>query len=230
MSQPLDSLSNTICKLTAWPPGEDYLILLVEDRPPPPKLEKRLVKVNLADGSTQILAENVVSDYQIKVSPGHDFLAFAHFDPDKKQKSLSIVNLKTGDQLEIPGIEAAKLWSLKWSQEGGKVAYSANREIGIIDARENTVRKICERNYEYESGFDWLSGGEGLVMIYPLEGENHLRVLGKEYNEEKLIRIPVRLEGHTYVWGLEDMVLLKSAKGGPLWRVDLKTENWQKVY
>ena len=229
-SRPLISLPNTVCKLIAWPAGEDYLILLVEDRPPPPKLEKRLVKFHLADGSTQVSAENVVSEYQIKVSPGHDFVAFTRFDPAKKQKRLSILDLKKFELLGIPGIEAPKLWSLKWSEQAGKVAYSANREIGVFDAQENKVRKISERNYEYEPGFDWISGGNGLVMIHPLEGENYLRVLGREFNEEKTIRIPVRLEGWTFVWGLEDEVLLKSAKGGPLWRVDLKTEDWQRVY
>lgn len=231
-SQTLADLSKSTCRLLAWPPSEDYLILLAERKLPPQQSEKKIIRVRLGDGSSQVLAENVTTEYQIKVSPGHDFLAFTSFDPGTKKKTLSVLDLKTLDEMRVAEAEPLKLGMGKWSQDGSKIAYLLNGELCVYAVNNKKSWSIAKGSPEQEFGmaFDWISKGSRLVLVYPLNGGYCLKITAEESSEEKVIRIPHRIERPILIWGLEDRVLLKGAKGGPLWRVDPKTEEWKKVY
>ena len=103
------------------------------------------------------------------------------------------------------------------------------KELWVYYLDESRAEKIIQWNYSYETRFDWASDGHKFVLIEPFYGEDHLKVLGEDFNEEKIIKIPFPIKGSVYVWGLDDKVLVKDYRRGPLWRVDLETEEWKKI-
>jgi hypothetical protein len=231
-SRPLEGLSSSSCRLLAWPPGENYLILLAEGKRPPQQPEKKIIKVDLESGISRVLAGNGITEHHVTTSPDQSFMAFIVFDSSAKRKALSVLNLKTLEQERVAEAEPQTLGLCKWNQDGNKIVYSLDLELCIFDVNKKESRSLIKADYDKEIGraFDWLSGGNGLAVISSMNGENHLRILDEGSGGQKTIKIPFRVEQPVYLWGLEEEVLLMNARRGPLWRVDLKTGGWKKVY
>jgi len=217
-------------ELIAWPPLEDFVVLFVEEKPPATAAAHKIIRIDLRDGTYQVLVENVITPYKWRVSPNHDYLALRIRNCDEDKDVFAVLDLKTLEMNEIFSADLLKLWSVKWSPDGRKIAFSRAKELWTYYLEEDRLKKISQRNYEYEVGFDWTSDGQKFVLLAPIDGENHLIVMGENFQEEKKIKIPVQFRGAIFAWGLENRVLLKGTGKGSLWRVDLETEEWKKVY
>jgi WD40 repeat protein len=222
-------------KLIAWPSLTDYLILLLEEKPIGQRSTFKIMKIGLNDGKQELLQDVLIDSFiwtlQISVSNSHEFLAFAYPNRENGKEILAILNLKTFEINEVFAADLLKLWAVKWSPDGSKLAFSRAKELWVYFLKENEAKKINQRHYGRETGFDWTQDGQKFVMIYPIYGDYHLRILGEEWKEKKLIQIPVPFrEGAIFLWGLEDKVLLKGIGKGPLWRIDLDTEEWKEVF
>jgi hypothetical protein len=218
-------------QLLAWSEAENYLILMYEIKSQAFKpLAKRIVLVNLENESQRTICENVIEGiYKLRTSPTGDHLAFgSRGEPDGKER-LIIFDLMTLEKKTIFEAELLKLWAVKWSQDGRKILFSRTNELWAYFLDENKLRKVSQRNYDYEIGFDWLADNERLVLLIPVDGEYQLSVLSEELKEVKRIKTPYPIEGPVFAWGLNNTVLLKF-RMGPLFRLDLETEKWKKVY
>jgi len=222
--------SSSRLELIAWPALEDYLILSFEEKSSRPISFYKIVKVDLEQGAYQVLVENVLGPYQIWVSPKHDSLALGFREQLDNKEIIAVLNLRT---LEIKEIFKAdflkKLGGVKWDQNGDKIALVREKELWVYHLAENRAEKIIQWNYNYETRFDWVSDGHKFVLIEPFYGEYHLTVLGEDFSEEKMIKISFPIKGSVYVWGLDDKILVKDYRRGPLWRVDLETEECKKI-
>ena len=218
-------------EVVAWPETGNHVILMLQMKSPSFKpIANTVVNVNLENMTQRILFESVIGEiYRIKVSPAHDYLALSsRGDPDGKEK-LFLLDLKTLEKKIVFEADVLKLWELKWSRDGKKILFSRTNELWTYFLPEGRLQKISQRNYRHEVGFDWLADNTRLVLMVPEYGEYHLRVLGEDFKEEKRIKIPYPVEGPVFAWGLNNRVLLKF-RMGPLWRLDLETEKWKKVY
>jgi tricorn protease-like protein len=149
---------------------------------------------------------------------------------DEGDEMYVMLNLQTHEMNEIFSAEYLKVWGLKWSPDGRQIAYSRPKELFVYKLDEKEIKKIGQRNYDYEIGFDWTLDGKKFVLHAPVDGEDHLVVMDEDFEEIKNIKIPVQFEGSLLVWGLENQALLKGTGKGALWRVDLETEDWKRVY
>jgi len=218
-------------QLLAWSEPENHLILMYEVKSQTFKpIAKRVVLVNLENESQRTLFENVIEGiYTLRTSPTYDHLALAsRGEPDGKER-LFILNLKTLEKKTVFEADLLKLWAVKWSQDGRKILFSRTNELWAYFLDENRLQKVSQRNYGHEVGFDWLADNKRFVLIVPVDGEYHLSVLSEDSKEEKRIKIPYPVEGPVFAWGLNNNVLLKF-RMGPLFRLDLETEKWKKVY
>jgi hypothetical protein len=216
-------------RFVAWPPSKNYLILLLEEITPKLRPFYNLIKVDLEGGAYQVLIENVFSVYDISVSPAHDSLALAYRDQVEKREILAVLNLETLEKREALKTSSLKLWAVKWNSAGDRIVFSREKEFWVYSLAENKAQKIGWRSYSYEVGFDWLLDGKRLVLSIPVDGEYYLQILKEDFSEEKKIKIPYLIQGHIYLWGLDNKVLMKFQKG-PLFRLYLQTEKWKKVY
>jgi Tol biopolymer transport system component len=228
-SQTVDFPPYKDLRFVAWPPSKNYLILLLEEITPKLKSIYKLIKVDLEGGAYQVLVENVITIYEVSVSPAHDSLALAYRDQLEKREILLVLNLETLEKREVLKTSSLKLWAVKWNSGGDKIVFSREKEFWVYSLAEDKAQRIGWRSYSYEVGFDWLADGKRLVLSIPVDGEYYLQVLKEDFSEEKKIKIPYPVQGNIYLWGLDNKVLMKFQKG-PLFRLDLETAKWKKVY
>jgi hypothetical protein len=228
-SQTVDFPPYKDLRFVAWPPSKNYLILLLEEITPKLKSIYKLIKVDLEGGAYQVLVENVITIYEVSVSPAHDSLALAYRDQLEKREILLVLNLETLEKREVLKTSSLKLWAVKWNSSGDKIIFSREKEFWVYSLAEDKAQRIGWRSYSYEVGFDWLADGKRLVLSIPVDGEYYLQVLKEDFSEEKKIKIPYPVQGNIYLWGLDNKVLMKFQKG-PLFRLDLETAKWKKVY
>ena len=218
--------------LVAWPVYTDDLILLIEEKSPTfKKVADRLVLLDLEKERYQILFDDVKVGYHkdMYLSPAHDYIVLVGKDRSENKEKLVLLNLKTLQSKVIYEAELMKLWNLKWSPGGEKIVFSRANETSVYSLVDEKIYKVSKRNYGYEIGFDWLADGKRLALVNAVDGELHLSVLGESLKEEKKIKIPYPVEGHVHLWGLKNRVLM-NFNSRSLFRLDLETEKWKKVY
>lgn len=229
-SHRFDLPSSIRLELIAWPPGQDTISILIGERPPRHAEPPDIITFNLREGSQNVLIKELKPPRRWNVSPDQNFLTLRTRNFDENKESFAVLDLRTSEMNEIFSEEHLRLWGRKWHPDGRKIAFSREKELWIYDLDEKELKKISQRNYEYDVGFDWTSDGQKFVLLAPIDGEYHLVVMNKEFKKEKTIRIPIQFKGALLVWGLKNQALLKSTGKSALWRVDLETEDWKKVY
>lgn len=190
----------------------------------------QLVMFDLQDSSSRVLVENVLSPYLWHYHPTQEYLTFKVRNSAEETDSLFLINLENLEITELFSDKLLKMWAGKWSPDGRKLALSRDKALWIYDLEDKNLEKISQRNYEYEIGFDWTSDGEKFLLLAPVDGENRLAVMDKNFQEEKTIEIPMQFNGAITVRGMEKGVILRGTGKGHLWYVDLETEDWKKVY
>ncbi len=228
-SQTVDFPPYKDLRFVAWPPSKDYVVVLLEEIMPKLRSIYKLIKVDLEGGAYQVLVENVITIYEMRVSPAHDSLALAYRDQLEKREILLVLNLETLEKREVLKTSSLKLWAVKWNSGGDKILFSREKEFWVYSLAENKAQRIGWRSYSYEVGFDWLLDGKRLVLSIPVDGEYYLQFLKEDFSEDKKIKIPYPIQGNIYLWGLDNKVLMKFQKG-PLFRLNLETGNWKKIY
>lgn len=213
-------------RLFAWPSSTNTVYLGVEEKTKTfKKIAYKILKVDLENGNYEILLEDIGTPYRMKVSPEQNYLATVLRDKSEKA-SIVFVNLRTFE--EKVAFESGG-W-IEWSSNEDKIVFSKGNELWVYYLEGNKARRIIKTNYNIKGGFDWLSDGKRLAVVFPEYGENYLKIFGEDFKEEKSIKIPPRILDPQYIWGLENAVLIKGPRKGRLWRVDLESEKWKKVY
>jgi Tol biopolymer transport system component len=228
-SQLLDVPEGKEARLIAWPRLEDRVVLEIRRRAIM-RENAQIVMIDLGDGTSRVLAESVLSPYIWYHHPTQEYLTFKVRNYEEDHDILFLLNLKNLEITELFSSKLLKMWAGKWSPDGRKLALSRDRSLWIYDVEEKKLEKISQRNYEYEIGFDWTSDGQKFFLLAPIDGENQLVVMDKDFQEEKTIKIPMQFKGAITVRGLENGAILRGTGKGRLWYVDLETEQWKKVY
>jgi hypothetical protein len=229
-SQILDVPESQDASLISWPSFGNSLVVLVHTGPLIRQKSSQVRMVDLNEGSSQCLVENILVPPVWHFPPSQDYLILKIRKEDENTESLVLLDLKTFETTELFSADFLKLWTGKWSPDGRKIVLSRERELWIYDLEQKKLEKISQRNYEYEIGFDWTPDGEKFILLAPVDGENQLVIMDKNFQEEKTIKIPIQFKGAISVWGLENQAILKGTMKGELWRVDIETEDWKKVY
>jgi Tol biopolymer transport system component len=232
-SKILDVQDSQVVDLIFWPSFGNGLVLVVHNGPLTRQKSSKVRMVDLVERTSQTLVENIVVPpvYRLgHLHPSQEYLIFKTLKDDEDKESLVLLNLKTLETAELFQAELLKLWSGKWSPDGNQIAFSRGRELWIYNLEEKKIEKISQRNYEYEIGFDWTSDGQKFILLAPIDGENQLIIMDKNFQEIKTIKIPMQFKGAITVRGLENVAILKGSGKGSFWRVDLETEEWKKVY
>ena len=117
---------------------------------------------------------------------------------------------------------------------------AAGNELIVYDLLENSIKKIEELNYAeprwYVHDFDFVLNDKKIIVSDEINGEFYLRIFGDGFNEKKQLKIPFHLEdGKPWLWGLNlwglnNIVLVHSSGKNELWRINLDTEEWRKIY
>jgi hypothetical protein len=208
--------------LIAWAEPRNSLIVGTGEK----ASNHKVIRLDLETGTPQTLAENVSGWFRLRTSPRQDFLALCCRDPLGGGTILVTFDLRTLEKKVVDAADSGYYGALVWDPSGDRLAFSKKGEVVIYSAKEDRIVRSLPWSYQYGSLYGWLLDGEEFVLM---EGRS-LKVFDKEFKEEKRLTIPKSVKIPQNLWGLDHKVLVYDAEWSKLWRLDLITERWERVY
>jgi hypothetical protein len=140
-------------------------------------------------------------------------------------------------KIEKPGIS---VWfSVRrpvWNREGDRFAFFVGRDRvdatpAVYDLKERRlvrpdIVRVTESE-EHSPSLGWIGGGK---LILGVPQERALKILDMGLAVERTIPVPASIEANFAVWPANDVVLLMDFQKNAVWRLDLKTEKWKKIW
>jgi hypothetical protein len=227
-----------LSRILAWPPDSENIYILVPTQrnywgPPQPEM-LQIIKINLTDGSTQIVTENLPAKLWFKygfryVSPRQTHMVWPVYSEDENKDFFYLYKLDPIDKTRLFSAPHTPLWGIKWNPNGDKLAVSMQKEILIYDLKSEEVITINRTNNRCEAGFDWTSDGESFLYITLENGESTLIITDRHFNDQDKIELPPSFNGIEQLWSGKDTVLIRERSLGELWQVNLVTKRWEKI-
>jgi hypothetical protein len=225
-SMPLDFPGTRNIRLVDWREEDSRLILITFPK-------RRLLKYNLESETYQVLSDRLQRPYSTKISPTQDFFAFSFFNKEEPEGTLILLDLKTLERREI--YKGDLIRNFKWSKNGDKITFLTEKnKLGVYSFLDKTIEEIhlyepVDQAASFEHRVDWTFDDKKFVTIDKIRDVFFIRVFGRNLKEEKRIEIPDP-GGFLTLWGLDDIILLRKFHRRELWRVDLETEHWRRIY
>lgn len=225
-SRPLDFPGAKNIRFVDWTEEDNRLILITDAK-------RRLLKYNLESGTHQVLADHTQRPYSIKISPKQDFCAFSFFSRKEPEGTLVLLDLKTLERREI--YKGDLIRDFLWSKNGEKITFFIEKnKLGVYSFLDNKTREIhlyepLVQAASLEHRVAWTFDDKKFIYIDKIRDVFYIRVFGKNLKEEKRIEIPDP-GGYLILWGLDDIALIWKFHRRELWRVDLETEQWRRIF
>lgn len=240
IDKPLDFYRKGTIVLLSWLEDERSIVLRLTEKDIH-SLTIKTIKLNLETGATKSL-ENTLpypgnNDWMppSSLSPDRRSVLIRIWDEAQKKDKTALLNLGsfetklTGDNVEV--------WWMKWAPQGDRLAYTDYRthSLMVYSLADGGLKKAWQQSgRRIEFDYEWLADGRLLIAGGGKDEWGTLTVLSKDYAAEKRIKIPDRIlnglgKYRIGVIGLDNKALIRSESGG-VWRLDLKTEGWKKVY
>jgi len=230
----LDIPKSSDVRALLWQEDENCMILVISKD----YTNEWIAKLNIENGNVQRITDYSSMGYRnrLRISPHQDQVAFCSQQEIGKPKTLSILDVKTLEKKEI--YTADSIAELRWSSDGDKIAFLARgNELWVHSLRENKTKKI--KVFEYANppmifpDFDFVFDGQKMAVVDLIDGEYYLKILRVDGHEEREMKIPFRIKYSLNVpeiFGLNNIVLVRNTEKEELWRANLDTENWRRIY
>ncbi len=221
--------------------------------------EKLLIKMHSQEGLTSLWTYDLTSGAQarliesprlrfITVSPVLDFGILVLKPESRGPFRLALLDLTTGEMTDAEMTEFTEqpvyspIIQAAWSRQGDRVAFLFRNARGIyspaiysLTERRVLVAKAFQTkessSQEPSDSFqsvDWVSGDTKLVT--GVSTERCLKILDRELAEEKTIAVPAEVGKLFMASAAGDVVLVQDYENDSVWRLDLKTEKWKKIW
>ena len=229
-SKDLDFPEDPIFHLLAWSESDNSLIFRLNSSGP----KTTIAKYDLESEKYRILAEGLQGPGRLRISPALDFIAFIYQEINSEKQTLWLHNLRTFEKKEI--YKAGSIDGFKWSQKGDQILFTANNnELLVYALAEDKIKKVKELIHKEpiwaRANFAFVMHDQRTAAVDVIDGDYHLRVIADDSNPEKVIKIPFNPEyGIRYILGLNNIVLVINHEKEELWRVNLDTEEWRRIY
>ena len=105
----------------------------------------------------------------------------------------------------------------------------------MYSLKEYKIKKVKELIHKEpiwaRANFAFVMNDQGAAAVDVIDSDYHLRVIANNSSEEKVIKIPFSPEyGIRYILELNNIVLVINHEKEELWRVNLDTEEWRRIY
>jgi len=239
MSRRLDFYRKGYIELIAWLEKDNSMVLRMMETGIHESTE-RIVRLDLASGATRFLESSSKQldfywNYASTVAPNQEALLFTSRDPTANAGKLKILDLKTLGIKDVCETKPLLFYSLAWSADSDNFAFINAGSLWVYSRSKGELREVW-RLPDKDRGmcFDWIGEDTRIALIdaKPNPIQPDIVILGQDFAVEKRMRIPKQFtpsKGYWRIWGLVQKLLLVSEEGG-LWRLDLKTDEWKKVY
>jgi len=219
--------------LVGWVRGNESLILARLPSTGKPESEKKLVLFDLRDGNMKVLAQGLRRPGRTRISPEGNVVAYVYFDEKSNKEVLALFDLDVFSAVDI--CRASTVNNFKWSRDGIRIAYLSDGdrlEIYSLEEKEaqSSVTVAIDHENRVEIPFGWIFDDRKIVLLTDRGGNQNLQMFSRELIPEKQIKFPISPVNVQVMVCLNQVALVKILPGPQLWRINLQTENWKKLY
>jgi len=214
----------------AWQPEKNWLCLGFEERSVSNRrIHNKIIKIFLDNGDYEVLSDIVGGFFSVTVSPQQEFMVIKVRDPQDGLGKLMMIDLRSGESNVLSQAKSLLIHRMKWDGQGQKLAFSRPKKLYVYDVCTKEITDAYTNPTTRGLSFDWAA--DSLVILrQDLEMNTSVKVLGPDFKGRKEIPLPGSFRTPFHIWGLKDRALISAQNGGPMWRVDLDSEEWKKVY
>jgi len=195
----------------------------------------KIIKFSLDSLTFQDLGEyNINWWHHLEISPQGDLIAIHFYDEGIERSILSILDLRTLEMREVFVGDSIEV--IRWNDRGDRLGFVPEGIVlWVYDLSEDKAEKVVEleHHYYFRRGYDFAFNGWKLVAINYVDNTPFLQVFGEDFSEEKNVKIPFDSE-YFYlesVTGFNNFIFLTlEGRKTEVWRIDLDTEEWRKIY
>lgn len=205
-------------------------------------------------GATSLWKYDLATDAQSKLfesrqaqfipSPGRDVVLVISKKDLEGPIEASLLDIGTAEVSAVMTIESSRtpVWSAfqsaVWSPKGDKVAFlilhDGGNAVPVIYVRsERRVVtpgdiQIKKSKVGWEPALGWI---DDTKLILSLPEDRSIKILGPGLAEERTLSIPTQVGEKSAAWSDGSSVFLADfGEKGSVWRLDLKTEKWKKIW
>jgi ABC-type transport system involved in multi-copper enzyme maturation permease subunit len=214
-------------------------LLLYQFPPPGKNLPGKLYVFNFASGTCRFLAECQEIAVPAHISPGNGHFIFVHEDAGRRR--VALLDLETCDFRDIFDGEDIKPSGFRWSPDGQKIVFFSRRlpdelALNVYSLPADKIATVPviqdpKPNPTWSVPYaDWVYGGSNILIAQRRGAAWSLRLFSAELKEEKAFPVPEQVRPTGYFVAMAGKVLAESQDERGLWRCDLGTGGWKKVY
>ena len=236
--------------------GKEYSWVSIVAWPPTPN--RLLLVARLAEGGAGLWTYDMATGAQTclfegpriapgPASPGGDAVVVTCQAEAKGPVEILLLDSVSGEIIPMMKIESPEgsiygIASPVWSRAGDRVAFLVRKGRGVFSVAvySRPERRLIEAlnlpaeepspkalSFLYPS-IDWI--GEGSTLILGVPQERCLKVLRPDLTVRKKLPVPSGFGKSYHVWAAGDAVLVEDFENEAIWRLDLKTEKWKRIY
>jgi ABC-type transport system involved in multi-copper enzyme maturation permease subunit len=231
-------------RIVAWESEPDSLVLLFSDRDAP----SRLWNIDLVTGAQRLLFEAARIGFRSATAPNGSI--FVTYWPDTSWPRptgpvvAAVIDSVSGKSTEVARVEETSdllmygaLSSPSWSANGQDLALLIQERKGFFipirfsfkDGQAVVANgEPVEASSSGIPGISWASGDTRLVLALPRE--RSLKVLDRDLKEVKRIDFPTAVANMEDGRAIAKGVLLLSGNPQGVWRLDLDTGKWKRIW
>jgi len=178
-----------------------------------------------------------------KVSPGHDKV-FIVYQPEVRgpidATLLDIASAEYAPVIKVENPDGSIWFSVRrpvWNRKGDKVAFLVQQDGGVFSPAVYLLKErrvVMLNNVRVREWLDsaptlgWTSGDAKLVLGVPQE--RMLKILDPDLAVERAVPVPASIGANFAAWPVDDAVLVQDFDKESVWRLDLKTEKWKRIW
>jgi hypothetical protein len=124
-----------------------------------------------------------------------------------------------------------------WNRKGDKVAFLVEQARGVFTPAVYLLKerrvimpgncRVKEMSY-FGPKLEWMSVDAKLMLVSP--EDRSLKILDPGLAVERSVPLPASIGERLGVRPVDDAVLVLDFEKGSVWRLDLKTEKWKKIW
>jgi hypothetical protein len=126
-----------------------------------------------------------------------------------------------------------------WNRKGDKVAFFVRQDgdvfypaVYLLKERRvvmlNNVQVRVSEGSVYMPALEWMSGDAKLMLLSP--EDRSLKILDPGLAVERSVAIPASIGVRFAARPVDDVVLVQDFDKGSVWRLDFKTEKWERIW
>ncbi len=230
--------------ILAWLESPDSLLMVAGIRKGPTVRDRPrtvLWRYDLSSGAQTKLIESPVPVSFVPDPAAKSALSFSRRDLASPME-VSILDLATGTSMPVMTVERPKgslsssIVSPVWNRDGDKVAFLIRHDDDLLTPAVYLLKErrlvssddVRIQESRESASLGWTADGLKIILADP--SGHSLRITGPDLAWKRTVPVPTSVSKNFAACPAGDAVLVSDYANVAVWRLDLKTEKWKKIW